>query len=266
MPPLRKFRRAFVAWSRWAAIDCISAPEIAPSRYSENCDRVEEQEVISPPCMHHRRIGHGRRTLVRVCWRCTLGRCSGTRDKIPQPNPQHGTAPYQPGFYGAKLVPRFPRFRRRPCLPDRAESRLCGTVPATAAAPIPPGHGSPHAPPLQRATHAHRPAYLSDRWNGPAPPHRLLRFDGHFAAAMPRPPAALVGSLMQRDAVNPGSQAGVAMEAANPAEYLDENILGDVGSVGGVFQKAGNQGCKQARDIAQSGAKKPLPSQPAAQR
>ena len=46
---------------------------------------------------------------------------------------------------------------------------------------------------------------------------------------------------MKRNAVEPGAQAGFAMEAANAAEDLDEDFLGDVGGVGGVIEAARNQ-------------------------
>ena len=55
-------------------------------------------------------------------------------------------------------------------------------------------------------------------------------------------PAALVGGLVQGDAVEPGAQAGVAVELANAAEDLDEDFLGDVGGVGGVVEAAADEG------------------------
>ena len=46
---------------------------------------------------------------------------------------------------------------------------------------------------------------------------------------------------MQGDAIEPGAQAGVAVEAANAAEDLDEDFLGDVGGVGRVVEAARDQ-------------------------
>ena len=55
------------------------------------------------------------------------------------------------------------------------------------------------------------------------------------------PPAALVAGLMQGDAVDPGAEAGVAAEAGDVAEDLDEDLLGDVGGVGRVAEVARDQ-------------------------
>ena len=65
--------------------------------------------------------------------------------------------------------------------------------------------------------------------------------DGDLLLFVARPPAALVGGFAQSDAVEPGAQAGFAVEAANAAEDLDEDFLGDVGGVGGVVEAAGDQ-------------------------
>ena len=55
---------------------------------------------------------------------------------------------------------------------------------------------------------------------------------------------------MERDAIEPGAQTGFAMEAANAAEDLDEDFLGDVGGVGGVVEAAARSASRAADDIA----------------
>ena len=66
--------------------------------------------------------------------------------------------------------------------------------------------------------------------------------DADLLAFVAGPPAALVGGLVQGDAVEPGAQAGVAVELADAAEDLDEDFLGDVGGVGGVVEAAADEG------------------------
>ena len=66
--------------------------------------------------------------------------------------------------------------------------------------------------------------------------------DGEFLAFVAGPPAALVAGLVQGDAIDPGAQAGVAVEGGDVAEDLDEDLLGDVGGVGWVAQAAGDEG------------------------
>src|SRR5208283_5513252 len=75
---------------------------------------------------------------------------------------------------------------------------------------------------------------------GPAA-RRTGRVEVDLPAPVARPPAALVGGLAQRDAVEPGAQAGLAVESADVAEDLEEDLLGDVGGVGGVLQAARDQ-------------------------
>jgi len=43
---------------------------------------------------------------------------------------------------------------------------------------------------------------------------------------------------VERDAIEPRAQAGFAVEAANAAEDLDEDLLRDVGSIGWVVETA----------------------------
>ncbi len=50
---------------------------------------------------------------------------------------------------------------------------------------------------------------------------------------------------MQSDAVEPGAQAGFAMEAADAAKDLDEDFLRDVGCVGGIVEAARDQRIKR---------------------
>jgi hypothetical protein len=64
------------------------------------------------------------------------------------------------------------------------------------------------------------------------------RVDGELLALVAVPPAALVAGLMQGDAVDPGAEAGVAAEAGDVAEDLDEDLLRDVGGVGRVAEVA----------------------------
>ena len=67
------------------------------------------------------------------------------------------------------------------------------------------------------------------------------RVDRDLLLFMARPPAPLIGGLAKSDAVEPGAEAGFAMEAADAAEDLDEDFLGDVGGVGGVVEAARDQ-------------------------
>jgi len=46
---------------------------------------------------------------------------------------------------------------------------------------------------------------------------------------------------MQGDSVKPGTQTGVAMEAANAAEDFNKYFLGDVSGVVSIVDAAGNQ-------------------------
>jgi len=52
-----------------------------------------------------------------------------------------------------------------------------------------------------------------------------------FLLLVPPPPAPLIQSLMQSDAVNPRSQGRLAVERSDSAEDLDEDVLGEVGGV-----------------------------------
>ena len=47
---------------------------------------------------------------------------------------------------------------------------------------------------------------------------------------------------MQCNAIDPGTEARLAVEAADVAEDLDEDFLGDVGGVGRVLQATGDDG------------------------
>ena len=65
--------------------------------------------------------------------------------------------------------------------------------------------------------------------------------DGDLLFLVAGPPASLVRGFVESDAVEPGAQAGAAMEAANAAEDLDEDLLRDVGCVGGIVEAAGDE-------------------------
>ncbi len=69
--------------------------------------------------------------------------------------------------------------------------------------------------------------------------------DRDFLAFVPAPPAALVGGLVEGDAVEPGAQRGSAGEGADGAEDLEEDVLGDVGGVGRVVEAAGDEGVER---------------------
>ena len=58
-----------------------------------------------------------------------------------------------------------------------------------------------------------------------------LGFYGDFLPLVTAPPAALVAGFTQRDAINPGTQAGISVEAANAAVDLDEDFLRQIGRV-----------------------------------
>src|SRR5665213_4630559 len=60
----------------------------------------------------------------------------------------------------------------------------------------------------------------------------------YLLLAVALPPAALIGSLMYRYAVQPCAQARITMEAPNIAEDLDEDLLRNVRGVRGVLQTA----------------------------
>src|SRR5271156_1373436 len=67
-----------------------------------------------------------------------------------------------------------------------------------------------------------------------------LGLDGNFLPLVAPPPATLVAGLAQRDAVDPGAQAGISVEAADTAVNLDKYVLSQVGGVRGVGNGAGN--------------------------
>src|ERR1700756_3116074 len=61
-----------------------------------------------------------------------------------------------------------------------------------------------------------------------------LLLDGVFPAFVAAPPAALFGGFVQRDAVDPSAKAGFAVEVADAAIDLDEDILGNVCGFAGI--------------------------------
>src|SRR5215813_13798987 len=63
-------------------------------------------------------------------------------------------------------------------------------------------------------------------------------FHGDFLPAMARPPSALVRRFMQRDAVHPSAQTRFAMEPANTAKNLNEDVLSHVSSISRIRQHA----------------------------
>ena len=52
--------------------------------------------------------------------------------------------------------------------------------------------------------------------------------DGDFLLLMAAPPASLIGGFVDGDAIDPCTQAGVAVEAANAAKNLEKDFLGEV--------------------------------------
>lgn len=64
---------------------------------------------------------------------------------------------------------------------------------------------------------------------------------------MPRPPAPLIAGLVDGNTIQPRTEAGLAVEAANIAEDFNEDFLGDIGGVGGVLQAARNERVKRLR-------------------
>jgi hypothetical protein len=69
--------------------------------------------------------------------------------------------------------------------------------------------------------------------------------DGDLLTFVTGPPTALVGGFAKSNAVEPGAEAGVAVEAADAAEDLDEDFLGEIGGVGGVVNVAGDEGVER---------------------
>src|SRR5271166_790674 len=67
------------------------------------------------------------------------------------------------------------------------------------------------------------------------------RLDRCLAALMPRPPAPLVVRFMQCDTIDPGLQAGMAVEAPNPSKHFEEHFLGGIGCVRGIVEQPVNQ-------------------------
>ena len=88
------------------------------------------------------------------------------------------------------------------------------------------------------------------------------RVDGELLALVPAPPAALVAGFVERDAVKPGAQAGLAMEAADAAEDFDEDFLGYVRGVGRVLQAARDEGKERLRILGDEQAERLLRSRP----
>src|SRR5580698_11295080 len=58
---------------------------------------------------------------------------------------------------------------------------------------------------------------------------------------VPEPPAPPIGSLMNRDAIDPRFQAGVGIEILDAAKDLDEDFLGSIRSIGGIVEDTVNQ-------------------------
>ena len=66
------------------------------------------------------------------------------------------------------------------------------------------------------------------------------RVDGKLLPLVPTPPATLVRGLVESDTVEPCAQGRIAVERADRAKDLEEDILGDVSGVGRVVNAAGN--------------------------
>ena len=63
-------------------------------------------------------------------------------------------------------------------------------------------------------------------------------FDRRLLYLVPEPPAPLVGGFMDRNAIDPGFQAGIGIEILDTAKNFDEDLLGGVGGVGRIVQNA----------------------------
>src|SRR5260370_28289299 len=86
----------------------------------------------------------------------------------------------------------------------------------------------------------------------------IRRVNGDLLLFVARPPASLVGGLPESNAIEPGAQAGFAMEAANAAKDLDEDFLGDVGGVGGGVGASRDQRIERLRILRSQGSQRPL--------
>ena len=74
-----------------------------------------------------------------------------------------------------------------------------------------------------------------------------LLLDSDLLALVAAPPAALVGGFVQGDAVDPGAEAGFAMEVGDAAVDLNEDVLGDVGGFAGIGDGARDERIERAR-------------------
>src|SRR5262249_589468 len=64
----------------------------------------------------------------------------------------------------------------------------------------------------------------------------------HLVGAMAAPPEPMtVASLIHRDTIDPGAQAGLAAETVNRAEDAQEHFLWEVGRLGAVAQQVHRQ-------------------------
>src|SRR5215472_16937183 len=69
----------------------------------------------------------------------------------------------------------------------------------------------------------------------------LVHLHGSFPALVAEPPASLVVSLVDGDAVEPGLQTAVPVDTLYAAEDLQKNCLRRVGDVRGVGEAAVDQ-------------------------
>src|ERR1700735_164504 len=87
-----------------------------------------------------------------------------------------------------------------------------------------------------------------------------LRVDGQFLPFMPAPPAALIARLMQRDPVNPGPEARVAMKARDITKDLNKHFLRHIRRIGRIAQAARHQGINWLTILSQQEGKRLLGS------
>src|ERR1035437_8470917 len=116
--------------SRWLAMACIAAPDTAPSRYSENCERIDRQSLILPPQIDDpRRTGSIQKLRLSTCYSPPGARTEFLCPVGLEPSTA-GVAPATWRVHGPGAILRFlnvrqesRQFRRKAVLPGRARSR-----------------------------------------------------------------------------------------------------------------------------------------------
>jgi len=105
--PFGELGGAILAAFKVAGDGVHRGPDTAPSRYSENCERIDRQSLILPPQIDDpRRTGSIQKLRLSTCYSPPGARteflCPGGLElSTAVVDPQHGAPTYQPRFYGS---------------------------------------------------------------------------------------------------------------------------------------------------------------------